>query len=123
MIFMTAYEAVKQADRMRPNDLTMEDKISFIYELEGRFAQMMGKKAPINPYEEGSGEDDYPPLLIKAPYYEVYKLYAAAKIDFYNEEGNLYENDMAAANAVISEIQAKYRREHTPPSSGNWRVM
>lgn len=123
MVLMTPYRAVRQADRMRPNDLSMEDKIGFVYELEGRIAQMMGKKAPVNLYDEGIGEDEYPPLLVKAPHDEVYKLYVAAKIDLYNEEGNLYENDMAAANAVISEIQAKWRREHMPPTIGNWRVM
>lgn len=123
MILMTAYEAVKQADIMRPNDIPTETKFGFVYELEGRFARMMGRKAPVNLYEKDSKEEDYPPLLIKAPYDEVYKLYVAAKIDLYNEESNLYENDMAAANAVIAEIQAKWRRENIPPTIGNWSVM
>ena len=61
-------------------------------------------------------------LLLTGAYEEVYQLYLAAKIDYYNQEMGLYANDMAAYNALLGEARAWWRRKHRPRRGGNWKV-
>lgn len=115
---MTVKEAMKRADALRMNTVSNEQKAAWVSDLDGQLAEMFGIEPPANNWPE---EDRV--LLVPSPHDEIYQLYLICKIDYYNQEMNLYANDMAIYNAALAEAQAWYRRRHRPTCAGNWRVM
>lgn len=115
---MTVKEAMKRADALRMNTVSDEQKAAWVSDLDGQLAEMFGIEPPVNNWPE---EDRV--LLMPSPHEEIYQLYLICKIDYYNQEMNLYANDMAIYNAALAEAQAWYRRHHRPICAGNWRVM
>lgn len=114
---MTARKAIVNANRLRPNTLDEEKKFGWLYELDGKLAEMFGVDIPEDPFPE-DGE-----LLMPVPYDNIYEFYLCAMIDFYNQEGALYQNDMAMFDAAYSEALAWYRRTHEPECTRTWKVM
>lgn len=114
---MKLSEAIKQADDLRPNAFDAAQKAIWCYEIEGAVAEMMGINAPENLYPQDA------PLLMPRPYESIYALYIAAKIDYYNEETALYQNDLAVFEEAFSRAQAWWIRTHKPAKSMNWKVM
>ncbi len=115
---MTVREAIARADEMRPNTLSDEQKASFIYELDCDIAELQGVDQPSFVWP---GTDAT--LLMEEPHDNIYVLYLAAKIDYYNQESSMYANDMAVFNSAYSETRAWWRRQHVPEKSKNWSVM
>lgn len=114
---MKAQTAISRANALRPNALGPEQKYAWLYELEGKLAEQMGIDAPTNPYPNNAE------LMIPAPYDNVYELYIIAMIDYYNNEVNLYTNDMQVFNAALDETKAWLRRTNCPQPIKNWSVM
>lgn len=115
---MTAKKAIAQADALRMNTITEEQKYAWLYELEGRVAEVIGIEIPENPFPE-DGE-----LLMPAPYENIYVYYLIAMIDFYNQETGLYMNDMQMFNALFGEACAWWRRNNAPEKGKlYWKVM
>lgn len=112
--FMKLYEAIARADIIRPNAIPEDIKASFIYELEGEFAEMMKVEVPKNPYPNVMESDK--DLLMPYPKDNVYALYLCAMIDSINEETNLYQNDMMIANTAIKEARQWWWRNFAPKS-------
>lgn len=110
-------EAMTKADALRPNMISDDQKAAWIYELEGKIAEMMDVLTPENAFP-GDAQ-----LLTPPPYDNIYELYLAAMIDYYHEESALYANDMAMFNTALAEARAWWRREHRPKSGGSWEVM
>ena len=115
---MTVREAIKRADRLRLNTLEEEQKAAWVMDLEGQLAEMFEVDPPDNEWPEKDVV-----LLMPPPYEEVYQLYLVCKIDYYNQEMELYENDLGFYQAQLSEAKAWYRRAHLPKCRGNWKVM
>ena len=61
---MKLYEAIARADMLRPNAIPEDIKASWIYELEGEFAEMMSVEIPANQYPDGDTETN---LLMPYP--------------------------------------------------------
>ena len=61
-------------------------------------------------------------LLLPDPYAETYVLFLIAKIDFYNQETELYMNDKAAYSTALAEAEAWWRRENRARASKGWVV-
>ncbi len=114
---MRLKEAIKRADALRPNVISEEQKAAWIYELEGKLAEMRHAPPPIKTWPNDA------PLAIPPPCDNVYELYLCAMICFANQETAQYANDMAVFNAAVSEARAWWRRHHRPHQVGNWRVM
>ncbi len=114
---MKLSEAITQADRLRPNAIEDMQKAIWCYELEGEIAAMMGVEAPENVYPCDAV------LLMPRPHESVYALYIAAKIDYYNEETDLYQNDLAVFEDAFARARALWIREHRPKKSLKWKVM
>ena len=118
---MRLSEAVRRADKMRPNTVPDPEKKTWVMQLEGEFAEMMGLDMPEPPQEFEDQID--PELLIPAPYDIVYPLYIAGYIDFYQEEAELWQMDTIVANQAVAEAKAWYRRNHgkdNPQTKGLW---
>ena len=95
-----------------------EQKAAWVLDLDGQLAEMFGA-----PVAENKWPEEDAALLMPAPHEEVYQLYLICKIDYYNQEMELYANDRAVYEAAMQEAQAWYRRTHRPGIRWKWRVM
>lgn len=114
---MNTRKAIARADELRPNAVSEEMKASWIYELDGKVAELQGVPVP-----ESKWPEDFDHLM-PSPYDNIYELYLCAQIDNANMETALYENDMAMFNAAWDEARAWWRRTHRQPESSGWMVM
>lgn len=115
---MKLSEVMARSDALRMNVAPEEQKARWVWELEGQLGEMAGISPRACPWPE---ED--PVLLLTGPYEEVYQLYLAAKIDYYNQEMGLYANDRTVYESLLGEAKAWWRRNHRPGSGKNWVVM
>jgi len=63
-------------------------------------------------------EDGDKPLLVEAPYDNLYDLYVMAQVDFYNREADNYNNSALAFNTALDEYKKDYHRSHAPIGAG-----
>jgi len=119
---MRVKEAIKRADALRPNAISEERKADWLYELEGRLAQV--RHAPplavVPPPARVWPADSA--LAMPPPYDGVYERYLCAMIDLANQETALYANDMAVFESTYADAVAWWRRTHSPAPAGNWKV-
>lgn len=114
---MNVRKAISRANDQRMNVISDEQKYAWIYELDAKLADEFGVDIKENPFPEDAE------LLVPYPYDNIYELYLVAMIDYYNQESNLYANDMEMFNASLSEARAGWIRSHRPEKNENWRVM
>lgn len=149
---MTVKEVIARADELRPNALGEEQKVQWLRQLDAQLWEVRerdeerGRRNEViapyggkvggfgtRPYGGQAGgpgwpwemtwpEED-PPLLFTGSYEELYQHYLMAKIDYYNQETDLYLNDMAAYNGALGEAMAWWRRHHRPQRGKNWRTI
>ena len=115
---MKISEAIVQADTMRPNAIDEEQKVRWLYELDCEVAEMCEVDKPVYEWPE---QDNV--LIMEAPQDKIYPLFLMAKIDYYNQESAIYENDMTVFNAAYADVMAWWRRHHRKECKGNWKVM
>lgn len=77
---------------------------------------MMGRK-----YEKKNFPDDIE-LSMPDEHEDIYVKYLAAKIDYYNGEGELYANDQTIFEDAWADARSWYIRTHGAKNYGNWRV-
>lgn len=114
---MRVKEAIKRADALRPNTIDESHKADWLYELEGRLAQIRRAPAPARVWPADSA------LAMPPPFDLVYERYLCAMIDLANEDTDLYANDMAVFESTCRDAAAWWRRTHEPGPGGDWRVM
>lgn len=112
---MTLNQAIQRADELRPNSLERELKVGWVRELEGQVAEFMNL-----PFE---GAEEDAPLLMQAPFDNIYYLYVAAMIDIAQQDSDLYYNDSVLFNASFNRAKSSYIRRNLPADNGNWRVL
>ena len=133
---MTANKAIEIIDGLRPNSYGEEDKFRWISDLDGKvkrlvfqwnekyikelkaqresgelteekYNELMDKTKPYA-YPDDMDKE----LLIPTPFDDVYTLYLAAMIDFYNREYGNYNNSAMMFEERFSEYKKAYIREH-----------
>jgi len=67
-------------------------------------------------------EDGDKPLLVKAPYDNVYDMYLMAMIDLHRHEIANYNNSMALYNTALDEWKKQYHRTHEPLGVSGWAL-
>lgn len=117
---MTPNKAIEYIDSIKPNCYAEADKYRWINELEGLVArEVMGL--------DGSGlnmpEDADKELSVPAPYDEIYPLWLAAKVDFFNREYSNYNNSAMMFSDRMDAYKSWYIRTHTPPARNFKHVM
>ena len=103
---MTVQQAMAMADELRPNMIEDKTKAFWLYELDGRVAEMMEITPPAFDFPKSHD------LLLQAPYESVYVRYLTAMIDYYQGEMSLYDGDMTLFNAAMKDAAAAWRRGH-----------
>ena len=111
-------EAMAQADILRSNTCDDKQKALWIYELDCDIANIHGVDKPEFVWPDIDAE-----LIEESPHDNIYPLYLAAKIDYYNQETSLYSNDMAIFNAAYNDARAEWRRNHRLECKNYWKVM
>ena len=111
---MTIADAIREADRLKPNAFPAEDKLRWLERLELRLREEILSRCDStlpawSPFET---ENLSRPLLAPAPYDEIYVHWLCAQMDYYERE---YES-FNAANAMFEALWRRFRnawnREH-----------
>lgn len=114
----TVNSVIEYVDRLKPNIYTDEDKYTWISRLEGMISHDVLQ-------EEGSQyispDDADIPLQVSAPYDDIYALYVAAMIDFYNKEYNNYNNSVLMFQDRLDAFKAWYIQNHAASKARNFR--
>jgi hypothetical protein len=115
---MTVTDTISQADELRLNTISDEQKAAWVMGLDQQIGERIDMDSYVHSWPAGDGE-----LLLPAPYDRVYVLYLCSQIDYYNNETALYGNDKAVYDEAMSEAMAWWRRQHCPDNTGNVQVM
>ena len=113
---MRINEAIARADELRINVIAQEQKYTWVYELEAKVAEMMDKEIERKQFPLDIE------LMMPDEHEDIYVKYLAAKIDYYNGEGELYANDQTIFEDAWSDARAWYIRTRGAKNYGNWRV-
>ena len=109
-------DAMARANELRLNVLSDEQKYTWVYELECRVCEMMGKAAP---------EKNFPAnieLSLPEAHQDVYVKHLVARIDYYNGEMGMYANDMEVFNQAMDDACSWWIRHNKPTSPRRWVV-
>ena len=114
---MKLSEAMVRADELRPNTAGEEQKAAWLWALEEQRSEMQGRSLRPCRWPEVDQE-----LSLGPPHEELYVLYLICKLDYYNQEMELYASDSAVYNAALAEAQAWWRRGHRPERKDRWKL-
>lgn len=112
---MTVNDVLSFVDEMKPNVISDEVKIAWLNTVERKiFTNIVSNYENPDEIEQKTlGEEDKGVELI-APeeYADVYRYYLMSKIDFRNQETDLYMNDAQMFNAAYIEFANYWSRTH-----------
>jgi hypothetical protein len=122
---MTIFEAIAQADLLRPNELDPAVKLRWLSTLDGQIhAELLSAHAdppgPFSGYDETT-ELQSTRLLVDKPYDELYPRYLLMRIDLEHGELDRYNNDAAVFNRLWQSTAAHHCRTHTPNGTARLR--
>lgn len=118
---MKIIEAINEADALKPNGYTQEEKIRWLSTLDGAI------KKEIIDQHEGAETDGFPgydeetpletELLAQEPYGRpLYLRYLEMQMDYYNGETARYNNSQTMYQAAYAAFARWYHRTHRPLS-------
>ena len=116
---MKAIDAIVKAHELRPNRFLDEQKYDWLMDFEGEVAGVIGNGVPEKKFPDMGHE-----LLMAYPHDNIYPLYLACVIDYYNQETDLYQNDTVIFEEAKRKAFAQFRRNNIPKTSGDgFKVM
>ena len=122
---MTITEAIGQADRLKPNQYTVEQKIRWLSTLDGKVLAEVFQTHEDNPVESFDGylnSDPGTQLMIPFPYDEdVYVTYLQAQIDRENGEIAKYNQSISLFNSNFMTFESYWNRNHKPLGGARFR--
>lgn len=93
---MTVIGAIRMADGLKNNDFSMETKLAWVNEIEGKVRMEIQHEESFTPLVLPDDEDKM--LAAPLPYDKLYRYYLCAMIDYANGEYDKYQNSMAMFN-------------------------
>ena len=118
---MTIQEAINQADAIRHNTYSQEEKIQWLSRLDGKISEMI-LNSHADEVSVFAGYDADTPegtvLLVGKPFEEIYLYWLEAQICYRDGEINDYNSAIAQYNRLYSGFLNAYRKCHMPKSSG-----
>ncbi len=116
---MTIAEAIREADRLKPNSFPAEDKLRWLERLERRLREEilsrcegeLPERSPIGAEELNRR------LQVDAPYDEMYIHWLCAQMDYYQREYEGFNASNAMFEAIFRRFRNAYNREHRPKSA------
>ncbi len=114
----TMNTVIEELDKLKPNVYDEDTKYKWMARLDGMIStQVHGEESPnyILP------DDADTPLLVGEPFDDIYVLYCASMVDFYNREYNNYNNTMLMFTEKLEAYKAWYIQNHTHASAKYFR--
>ena len=115
---MTIIEVINQIDALKPNNYSQEDKIKWLSNLDGIIKREIidthegAEEVVFDGYTEETATDT--PLLVPAPYDDIYVKWLEVQIDYANAEYGKYANSMTMYNNAYATFASYYNRNHMP---------
>lgn len=112
---MKVIEAVNRIDELKPNTISITDKIRWLSVLDGQIKSKIidtyvgGENIKFNGYNDDTKETE---LLVPFPYDELYIYYLESKIDYANGEMTRYNISATNYNALYSDFETWYHKTH-----------
>lgn len=114
---MKLFELISEVDQLRPNQYNNDQKTRWISEIEGMIVDEILNMAEGNEIEFSGYEyalDSEKELMLPDRFCDIYEHYLKAKIEFYDEETDIYNNEVAAYQNAYNQYAVWYRRNHMP---------
>ncbi|MBO4915194.1 MAG: hypothetical protein J5449_08305 [Oscillospiraceae bacterium] len=117
---MTIHDVIAEVDKLKPNMFDEKDKIKWLSRLEQRIYQDIiltheyntgEEEIVFNGYTEDDGEQE---LIVGEPHDEMYILWLAAQIDYYNMEYDSFNSSNAMFDSVFRSFRNAYNQSHMP---------
>ena len=113
---MTIADAIREADRLKPNSFSTEDKLRWLERLEQRIREEIRGRCEEElpawePFEPG---DLSRVLQAPAPYDELYVHWLCAQMDYYEREFEGFNASNAMFEALFRRFRNARNREHRP---------
>ena len=112
---MTVNNIIGYADRIRPNLVSYDTKLNWLYTIEKKIADHMSKFSAKSIVADIPEESTV--LLLGKEYKDMYAYYIVCMIDLANQDIAMYNNSCAYFNELFDSWKKKWRREHMPVSS------
>lgn len=115
---MTIMDALYRIDELKPNSYSQPEKIKWLSSLDGIIKSEIidthegGENVVFNGYAEDA--ELTTPLLVPAPYDDIYLRWLESQIDYTNGEYGKYNNSIAMYNAAYAAYANHYNRTHMP---------
>lgn len=110
---MTLREAIERADRIKPNDISIQAKVEWLNEAEGLVQTEVLLTAAEEIIFYSPEELDYE-LLVEPPHDKLYPAYLEAKIDFANGEYSRYANSQTMFTSHFREFERWFADVYRP---------
>ena len=122
---MTIQEALAQADSLRHNGYSQEEKIIWLSRLDGKIKGLIldtheGEAPVFTGYDADTPQDTQ--LLVGKPFDEIYLYWLEAQICYRDGEIGDYNSAIAQYNRLYSAF-ASYVRNHAMPVSAGTRFL
>ena len=100
---MKVQEIILVADSLKPNAFTVEQKLLWLNELEGRIQSLIHNITPESIVKYTLPNDEETVMIAPSPYDTVYWKWLCAMIDYANGEYDKYINAQMAANQAYQD--------------------
>ena len=114
---MTVQEAISRVDALRPNVMSVAEKVRLLSTLDGRIKNEVidthegGSNETFKPYDENDATRE---LLVSAPYDELYIRYLDMHILLGMGEYDKYNSAAVIYDQAMQDFRAAYNRAHLP---------
>ena len=122
---MTIMEALHRIDALKPNTYSNPEKIKWLSILDGIIYTNIisthdgGENITFEGYEDDV--DLTKPLLVPAPYDDIYIHWLEAQMDYTNGEYKRYNNTLIAYNTDYVAFEKHYNATHKPKRIGAFK--
>ena len=113
---MTAMDAIREADRLRPNSYPTEEKLRWLARLEARIREeiLLHYEPETTAAQEAAPEPPDRRLCVETPYDEMYVHWLCAQMALFEQELESFNAANALFEAVFARFRNAYNREHRP---------
>lgn len=121
---MTIREAITKIDSLKYNTYSDAEKISWLSQLDWDIKRNIMDQHEGSHFHSfwgyNSETDQETPLLVTAPFDQIYLRWLEAQIDYYNGETDSYNAAIIQYNNLYEAYGAYYKRNHLPLNHGRF---